>query len=105
MNMEALLLKACSAVYDQRWLALLVVLSSLTAIYRLWTRTRYLGVALERLGAVSTSRENALAERITDRLLKRFFAAPKPTLESLANDTTTPYRLEPSTGFFPKREK
>lgn len=61
-------------------------------------RNRCLGEALERSARVSSSRENALAERITDRLLSRFFKAPKPTLESLANDTQTPWSLKPSTG-------
>lgn len=73
--------------------------------WKLWTRTRYLGEALARFGAVSSSRESALAERITDRLLKAFFRAPKPTLESLANDTETPWNVTPSTGSFPKRGK
>jgi hypothetical protein len=73
------------------------------ATWRLWTRTRYLGEALERLGRVNSSRENALAERITKRLLDAFFRAPKPTLQSLANDTQTPFSLKPSTGFFPKQ--
>lgn len=71
--------------------------------WRLWRQNRYLGEALERSGRVSSSRESALAERITDRLLSRFFKAPKPTLESLANDTQTPWKVEPSTGSFPKR--
>lgn len=75
------------------------------ASWRLWTRTRYLEEALARAGRVSSSRENALAEKITDRLLKAFFKAPKPTLESLANDTETPWSLERSTGSFPKRDK
>jgi hypothetical protein len=101
--MDPALQRACSAVYDQRWLALLVVLSSLAAIYRLWTRTRYSGEALERLGRVSSSRESALVERTTERLLKSFYGAPKPTLDSLANDTETAWNLTPSTEFFPKR--
>ncbi len=75
------------------------------ATYRLWTRTRYLGEAWARQERVNSSRETALAERITDRLLKAFFKAPKPTLESLANDMETPFSLTPSTGSFPKPGK
>lgn len=73
--------------------------------FRLWTRTRYLGEVLGRFERVSASRETALIERATDRLLKAFFKAPKPTLESLANDTETPWNVEPSTGSFPKRDR
>jgi len=97
--------RICSAAYEQRWLLALAALYALGAIWRLWIRTRYLGAALERREAVSCSRESAIAERVTDRLLKRFFKAPKPTLESLANDTTTPWSLEPSTASSPKRER
>ena len=84
------------------WAVCGVACLALRAFWRLWIRTRYFAVVLERLGAVSSSRENALAERITDRLLKAFFKAPKPTLESLANDTTTPWNLRPSTASSPK---
>ena len=73
--------------------------------YRAWTRNRYLGEALERLGHVNSSRERASIERVTERLLKSFYGAPRPTLESLANDTETPWNLTPSTGSFPKRER
>lgn len=58
---------------------------------------------MERSGRVSSSREKAIAENTTDRLLKAFFKAPPPTLESLANDTETPWNVTPSTGSFPKR--
>lgn len=75
------------------------------ATWQLWTRNRYLGEALERFGVVSSSRERALAERITERILNAFFKAPRPTLQSLANDTETPWSLTPSTGSFPKRAR
>lgn len=71
--------------------------------YRRWTRTRYLEEALERFRRVSSSEKNAMIEQATDRLLRRFFAAPKPTLESLANDTETAWSLKPSTESSTKR--
>lgn len=87
------------------WAVLSAVCLCARAYWKVWTRTRYLGEALERRERVSLSRETALAERTTDRLLKAFYKAPKPTLESLANDTETPWNVEPSTGSFPKRGK
>ena|ERR1044071_1181433 len=85
------------------WIAGLALCSWARATWRLWTRTRYLGEALARHERVSCSRETALIEKSTDRLLKAFFKAPKPTLESLASDMETPFSLTPSTASSAKR--
>lgn len=103
--MEAWQWELAAYLVRHYWFVLLGACFWVRGTWKLWTRTRYLGVALERLQRVSSSRETALAERITDRLLKRFFHAPKPTLESLANDTATPWNVKPSTGSFPKRDR
>lgn len=104
-QMEAWQLEIGYAVARYFWLALSALALLVLDTVRQRIRNRCLGEVLERNARVSLSRESALSERITDRLLKAFFKAPKPTLESLANDTETPWNLTPSTGSFPKREK
>lgn len=103
--MEAWQLELAAYLVRHYWAVLLLVCLWARAHWRDWTQKRYLGEALARLERVSSSRESALAERITHRLLKRFFHAPKPTLDSLANDIETPWKVKPSTGSFPKRDK
>lgn len=73
----------------------LLACASLATIAHLWRRTRWLEELLRREQLQSIERCNAIQQR----LLTCFFDAPSPTLQSLANDTETAYKLRPSGEF------
>ena len=79
---------------DQRWAVLLLACVSLTGIWRLWRKTRFLREALRRERQRSIERCN----EIQRQLLTTFFDAGVPTLQSLADDTETDFTLKPSGG-------